>query len=60
LAQSTAAADWAWPGRQSNPEQFLKHTLARHLLTLQSEGGCKAEMEAENAGEVAGPGDTAC
>jgi hypothetical protein len=44
--------DWAWPARQSNPEQFLKHTLATHLLTLWGEGRCEAEMEAGSAGEV--------
>jgi hypothetical protein len=58
LAPSTAAAaaaDWAWPARQSNPEQFLKHSLATHLLTLWIRADQEANMEAKNAGGVVGP-----
>jgi hypothetical protein len=56
LAQSIAAAavDWAWPAQQRTPLQFLKHTLATHLLTLRNERGRKAEMEASSAGKMVG------
>jgi hypothetical protein len=59
-ATVAATVDWAWPARQSNPNQFLKHTLATHLLTLQSEGSSVAKKQAGSAGEVVGPRDTAC
>jgi hypothetical protein len=52
--------DWAWPTRQSSPEQFLKHTLATHLLTLWNQVDHEAKKEAGSAGEGGGSPGTGC
>ena len=49
-AAAAAAVNWAWPGRRSSPNQFLKHALATHMWTLWKDGEHDVTLDASKAG----------
>jgi hypothetical protein len=46
------AADYAWSSWQSNPEVFLKHALARHLVERRTPGAEIVKLPGPQAGKL--------